>query len=60
VRKLADAVDAAQLVYGSDRPVVEPESLRAPGELDWDALAGGARRALGEQAFDRRQTVVSR
>jgi hypothetical protein len=36
-----------QLLYGSDRPVVEPTLLDAPAALDWDLLAGAAARAFG-------------
>jgi predicted TIM-barrel fold metal-dependent hydrolase len=41
-------VAAQQLLYGSDRPVVEPGELGMPWELDWDAVGEGARRALGD------------
>ena len=37
-------VEPQQLLYGSDRPVLEPR-LRA--ELDWDPIAEGTGRALG-------------
>jgi hypothetical protein len=50
-RQLADAVGEQQLLYGSDRPVVEPGDLAAPAELDWDVLAAGATRALGKSAL---------
>jgi hypothetical protein len=36
-----------QLLYGSDRPVVEPTLLDAPAALDWDLLAGATVRAFG-------------
>ena len=36
-----------QLLYGSDRPVVEPELLHEPGALDWDLLADTTARAFG-------------
>jgi hypothetical protein len=39
---LSEVVGPGQLVYGSDRPVVEPQTER----VDWDLLADGARRAL--------------
>lgn len=43
---VAGLVGSAQLLYGSDRPVVQPQ--RHDGEaLDWDALADGTQRALG-------------
>ena len=36
-----------QLLYGSDRPVVEPTLLDTPTVLDWDLLAGTAARVFG-------------
>jgi 6-methylsalicylate decarboxylase len=36
-----------QLLYGSDRPVVEPTLLDTPAALDWDLLAGTAARVFG-------------
>jgi 6-methylsalicylate decarboxylase len=47
VRRLAEAVGAGQLLYGSDRPVADPAEHGILGELDWDAVADGTRRALG-------------
>jgi 6-methylsalicylate decarboxylase len=47
VRTLAELVGAQQLLYGSDRPVVEPGELGMPHRLDWDPIADGTRRALG-------------
>lgn len=44
VRTLAELVGTQQLLYGSDRPVVEPGE---PGGLDWDPIADATRRALG-------------
>jgi 6-methylsalicylate decarboxylase len=46
-RALAELVGAQQLLYGSDRPVVEPAELGMPGGLDWAPIADGTRRALG-------------
>jgi 6-methylsalicylate decarboxylase len=40
-------VGSRQLLYGSDRPVVEPGELGMPGGLDWDGIVEGTRRALG-------------
>ncbi len=40
------AVGAEQLLYGSDRPVVEPGELGMPGELDWHATGHATDRAL--------------
>jgi len=44
-RALESVVGAGQILYGSDRPVLEPEP-GAPGELDWDLLAEVTGRAL--------------
>ena len=41
------------LLYGSDRPVVEPGLLHEPRVLDWDLLADGAARAFGSTPFAR-------
>ena len=41
-------VGPEQLLYGSDRPVVEPDRARHAGAaLDWEPIAEGTRRALG-------------
>jgi 6-methylsalicylate decarboxylase len=54
-RLVQDLVGAPQVLYGSDRPVVEPGELRMPGELDWDPIADGTNRALvGLQAVGAR------
>jgi hypothetical protein len=45
-RLVGEVVGAEQVLYGSDRPVVEPSELGMPGELDWDAVAEGTDRAL--------------
>jgi 6-methylsalicylate decarboxylase len=50
VRLIADTVGCEQLLYGSDRPVVEPGDHGMPGELDWDPIANGTRRALDATA----------
>jgi 6-methylsalicylate decarboxylase len=47
VGMLERVVGREQLVYGSDRPVVEPGELGMPDALDWDPIADGTRRALG-------------
>src|ERR1700677_3147944 len=45
---LADAIGGpGQLLYGSDRPVVEPALLHEPGALDWELLADATARAFG-------------
>jgi hypothetical protein len=50
VRCMASAVGAGQILYGSDRPVVEPHELGMPAALDGAALGEAARRALGQGA----------
>ena len=47
VRMLEEVVGCQQLLYGSDRPVVEPSELGMPEALDWDPIADGTARALG-------------
>jgi hypothetical protein len=43
---LTDAIGGpGQLLYGSDRPVVEPTLLKEPGALDWELLADANARA---------------
>jgi 6-methylsalicylate decarboxylase len=55
VRRLAEVVGPQQLLYGSDRPVVEPAELDMPDELDWDPVLDGTRRALdGARAVNAR------
>jgi 6-methylsalicylate decarboxylase len=49
VRTLAAVVGPRQLLYGSDRPVVEPAELDMPDELDWDPIADGTLRAFGSR-----------
>jgi hypothetical protein len=46
VRALGAVVGDQQLLYGSDRPIVEPAELDMPGALDWDIIATGTVRAL--------------
>jgi hypothetical protein len=46
-RLVQDAAGAQQVLYGSDRPVVDPGELDMPGDLDWDPIADGTHRALG-------------
>ena len=47
VRALTGAIGADQLLYGSDRPVVEPAEHDMPDALDRDAIATATARALG-------------
>jgi hypothetical protein len=51
VGRVAEAVGSAQLLYGSDRPVVDPGDHGMPSQLDWDAIADGTSRALGVTAM---------
>jgi 6-methylsalicylate decarboxylase len=55
VRMLEEVVGSRQLLYGSDRPVVEPSEHRMPEALDWGPIADGTRRALGAAG-----TVIAR
>lgn len=50
VQRIAELVGAGQILYGSDRPVVDPAEHGLLDLLDWDAIDGAARRALGERA----------
>ncbi len=50
VGRLADAVGAEQLLYGSDRPVADPGEHGIADALDWDAIGRATRRALGAAA----------
>jgi hypothetical protein len=52
IRQLGEAVDPGQLLYGSDRPVVEPLGLSASSGLDWGMLAESTSRALGEARIE--------
>jgi hypothetical protein len=47
VRVIEDVVGAEQLLYGSDRPVVEPGELGMPDGLEWEPIRECTRRALG-------------
>jgi 6-methylsalicylate decarboxylase len=49
IGQLTAAVGSAQLLYGSDRPVVEPRRDLLSAELDWDRFADCTRRALDRQ-----------
>jgi hypothetical protein len=47
VALLAEAAGPGQLLYGSDRPVVDPAEHGMLGELDWGSVGDATRRALG-------------
>jgi hypothetical protein len=51
IRMLAGLVGPAQLLYGSDRPVVEPDPLPAPALLGFDLSAQAAAAARRVFAF---------
>jgi 6-methylsalicylate decarboxylase len=51
VRAMEAVVGAGQLLYGSDRPVVEPGELGMPHGLDWEPVVDSTRRALGASAM---------
>ncbi|HTB50032.1 MAG TPA: amidohydrolase family protein [Solirubrobacteraceae bacterium] len=46
VELLERAVSAEQIVYGSDRPVVDPHANDVHGALDWELLSENVERAL--------------
>jgi len=47
-------VGSQQLVYGSDRPVVDPDDHGVRETIDWELFAGNATRVLSQPAQDRR------
>lgn len=47
IAAVAAVVGLDQILYGSDRPVVDPRELGMPGELDWAPVQDASRRALG-------------
>ncbi len=57
LRAMEGAVGAQQLLYGSDRPVVEPGVFGMPEALDWDPVIDGTRRALGALGSARKLVV---
>lgn len=46
---MEELVGPQQLLYGSDRPIVDPGELGMPTGLDWDAIVACTRRALATQ-----------
>ncbi|HEY7934637.1 MAG TPA: amidohydrolase family protein [Solirubrobacteraceae bacterium] len=48
VQKLTELLGAEQILYGSDRPVIDPNSMIAISRLDSDRLAESTREMLGE------------
>jgi 6-methylsalicylate decarboxylase len=51
-RAMSEVVGAGQIIYGSDRPVVEPGLSGASDTLDWALVAEGTARALGSQLLE--------
>ncbi len=49
IRVIEDLVGAQQLLYGSDRPVVEPGELGMPEGLAWEPIVECTRRAFGAE-----------
>ncbi len=49
-RRLQDVVGSEQLLYGSDRPIVEPGEHGMPAGLDWDEVSESTLRAFGGAA----------
>jgi hypothetical protein len=47
VSAIGELVGAGQVLYGSDRPVVDPWERGMPAGLDWDPIVEGTGRALG-------------
>jgi 6-methylsalicylate decarboxylase len=45
---LLATVGPGQLLFGSDRPVVEPAVLQMPASLDWGPIVTSTERALGQ------------
>jgi hypothetical protein len=46
IGKLEGVVDAGQILYGSDRPVVDPGTSSTPSDLEWSLLEDCSRRAF--------------
>jgi hypothetical protein len=49
VRRVGELVGPEQILYGSDRPVVDPAEHGIADALDWSAVADATRRALGDR-----------
>ncbi len=52
VGAVADLVGSQQLLYGSDRPVVEPDEHGVLAGLDWHPVAESTRLALGVRSLE--------
>ncbi len=59
VRVLEDLVGAQQLLYGSDRPVVDPVELGMPDGVEWESIAESTHRALGARRGGARMSATS-
>jgi 6-methylsalicylate decarboxylase len=60
LRLLAETVGHGQLLYGSDRPVVDPAEQGIGAGLDWDAVEDATRRALGKAPATAARPVAAR
>jgi 6-methylsalicylate decarboxylase len=54
VQAIRALVGPDQILYGSDRPVVEPHELGMPAGLDWEPVEQASRRALGASRVAKR------
>jgi hypothetical protein len=52
VRAMRQIVGPQQLLYGSDRPVVEPVERAMPAPLDWARIVESTERALGTRRLE--------
>jgi 6-methylsalicylate decarboxylase len=59
LRMMEHAVGEQQLLYGSDRPVVQPGEPGMPAALDWAAAVAATERALGPIATRRERAGAS-
>lgn len=50
VGRVGEIVGSGQILYGSDRPVVDPAEHGIADALDWSAVADATRRVLGDCA----------
>jgi hypothetical protein len=58
IRAFTQVIDSSGgLLYGSDRPIIEPALLERPEALDWDLLADAAARMFGVAQGQSRQPI---
>jgi hypothetical protein len=60
VETLGRIVGSSQLLYGSDRPVVEPGEFGMPGTLDWEEISHSTSRAIGPAGTLQSAAVAAR